>query len=155
MRSAAPKRMACVVAILWALDSVALLRAQIGIGTWVKQGETSAVGGLTMTVEACCNGGRRFIYRVSGSANVLMTIESPMDGTDVPVLAAGKPTGETMGIKRLDDRHTLTVLKMNGKTFGTSTATLSADGRTLVVENDITSAVGGQVGKEKETWVRK
>ena len=156
MRNVATKRLACAIAILWALDSAAPLRAQIGVGTWVRPSETSADGGLTMTVEACCNGGRRLIYRVIGSDNVIMTVESPMDGTDVPVLVAGKPTGETMGIKRLDDRHTVAVLKMNGKTFGTSTAVLSADGKTLVVENDITSAVGGQAGgKQKETWVRK
>jgi hypothetical protein len=109
-----------------------------------------------MTVEACCKGGLRLIYRITGRADVLMAVESPMDGTDVPVLAAGKPTGETMGIKRLDDHHTFTVLKMNGTTFGTSKSTLSADGKTLTIENEYTSAVGGlTVGKQTDTWVRK
>ena len=45
---------------------------------------------------------------------------------------------------------------MNGTTFGTSKGTLSADGKTLTVENEVTSAVGGQpVGKQRETWVLK
>ena len=45
---------------------------------------------------------------------------------------------------------------MNGKAIGTSQATRSADGKTLTVINDYTSAVGGQpVGKSTETWVRK
>ena len=150
------KRFVCGVVILWALDSASSLRAQIPIGTWVKQGEASAAGALTMTVEACCNGGRRLIYRINGSGDPLMTIESPMDGRDVPVLVAGKPSGETMGIKLVDDHHLLAVVKMNGKMFGTSRATLSADGKTLTVENEVTSAAGGQpVGKQTETWVRK
>jgi hypothetical protein len=109
---------------------------------------------MTMTVEACCNGGRRLIYRTTGS-DVVVTVESPFDGSDVPVMIGGKPSGETMGIKRVDANHTVTVLKMNGKMFGTSKATISADGRTLTVENDYTSAAGGQPGKNMETWVRK
>ena len=155
MTSATAKRFACVMAMFWAIDSASSLRAQISIGTWVRPSDPSAAA-LTMTVEACCNGGRRFIYRISGQSDVLMTIESPMDGTEVPVLVAGKPSGETMGIKRVDDHHTFTVVKMNGKTFGTSKAALSADGKTLTIENEFTSEAGGQaVGKATETWVRK
>lgn len=109
-----------------------------------------------MTVEACCSGGFRLIYRITGNSDFVMTVESPMDGRDVPVLVAGKPSGETMGIKRVDDHHTLTVLKMNGKTFGTSKSTLSADAKALTVETEYTSTAGGQaVGKQTQTWVRK
>ena len=155
MTSVTAKRFTCVVVIVWALDFASPLRAQIGLGTWVQQSNASP--GLTMTVEACCNGGRRFVYRINGQTDVLMTIESPMDGREVPVLAAGgKPTGETMAIQRVDDRHTFTVVKMDGKPFGTSKATLSADGKTLTVENEITFTGGGQTaGKQTETWVRK
>lgn len=50
----------------------------------------------------------------------------------------------------------LGVLRMNGKPFGTSKAALSADGKTLSVENDFSMSVGGgTVGKSAETWVRK
>ena len=108
-----------------------------------------------MTVEACCNGGRRLIYRIVG-VEMLVTIESPFDGSEAPVLVGGKASAETMGIKRVDDHHTIAVLKMNGKTFGTSRAALSADGKTLTVENDYTSTAGGQpIGKQTEIWVRK
>jgi len=34
----------------------------------------------------------------------------------------GKPTGVTMGIKRVDDRHTVASLKMKGTIYGTSRA---------------------------------
>ena len=108
-----------------------------------------------MTIEACYNGGRRVIYRMVGTETV-MTVESPFDGSDAPVLVDGKPSGETMGIKRVDDHHTITVVKMNGKTFGTSKATFSADGKTITVENNYTSTAGGPpVGKQTEVWVRK
>lgn len=109
-----------------------------------------------MTVEACCKGGLRFVYRIAGMTDAIMTIESPMDGTDVPVMAGGKPTGETMSIKRVDATHTFTVVKMNGKPFGTSKATLSTDGKTLTIENEFTSDIGGPpVGKQTDIWVRK
>jgi hypothetical protein len=147
---------AVALSMLWALATASVLHAQLGLGTWVRQSPSTAGTELVMTVEACCAGGRRLIYRVGDAGPELMTIESPLDGTDVPVLAAGKPTGQTMGIKRVDDRHTTTVLKMNGRTFGTSKATLSADGRTLTVENDVSVAGADRAaGKQTEIWVRR
>ena len=85
-----------------------------------------------------------------------MTVESRLDGSEAPVLLGGKPSGETMAIKRIDDHHAVTVMTMNGKPFGTSKATLSADGKTLTVENDFSAGVAGQqAGRSTETWVRK
>jgi len=108
-----------------------------------------------MTVELCCRTGRRLIYRIPGIDGVL-TVESPFDGSEVPVLLGGKPSGETMAIKQTDDRHWTTILKMNGQLFGTSNGTLSADGRTITVENDFATTVGGNpAGKSTETWVKK
>jgi hypothetical protein len=130
-------------------------QAQIAIGTWVKQGATPGQPGLSMVVEACCGGsGRKLIYKAGET--VVLTIESALDGTDAPEMAMGKPTGETMGIKRVDDHHTMTVLKLNGQQFGTSMATISDDGKTLTIENNITAPLGGhKVGKTTDTWVRK
>jgi hypothetical protein len=131
------------------------LRAQGAVGTWVKQSGRMGAGAMSMTVEACCNGGRRLIYHVAGS-DMVLTVESPLDGSDVPVMIAGKPSGQTMGIKRVDDHHTVTVLKINGKPYGTSKAALSADGTLLTIESEYTSTIGGQaIGKITETWVRK
>ncbi len=152
MASVALQRIA--FGVVWAMGA-APLHAQVGVGTWVQQSGPRAAA-LTMTVEACCNGGRRLIYRITGRSDVLLTVDSPMDGSDAQVMAGGKPTGETMAITRVDDRHALTVLKMNGQRFGTSRATLSPDGRTLTIENDITSAAAGQsIGKRTDIWVRK
>jgi hypothetical protein len=137
----------------------AALDAQISLGTWVKQaadGKTPA-DDLTLTVEACCNGGRRLVYRMPNAPpSLTMVLESPFDGTEAPVLLGGKPTGETMAIKRVDDHHLVSVIKQNGKQFATSKATLSADGKTLTVETDVTSADAGQpLGKTTEIWIRK
>jgi hypothetical protein len=41
---------------------------------------------------------------------------------------------------------------MNGEPFGTSSATLSADGKTLTVINEMAS---GATGKVTETWTKQ
>ena len=156
MTTVTARSLACGVALLGALGSATSLHAQMGIGTWVRK-STASMPGMTMTVEACCNGGRRLIYHVDiNGTETLLTVESRFDGSDAPVLMAGKPSGQTMGIKRVDDHHLSAVVKMNGTVFGTSKATLSADGKTLTIINDYTSSAGGQpVGKNTEIWVRK
>jgi hypothetical protein len=68
-------------------------------------------------------------------------------------MVAGKPSGQTMAIKRVDDRHYSAVVKMNGQPFGTYQSTVSADGKTMTVES-ITQG-GGQTFKVTETWLRK
>jgi len=149
-------RLRAAAVVIWVLGSGPTLLAQMGVGTWVQQSVGASPGALTMTVEACCNGGRRLVYRAINSPDVMMTVESPFDGTDAPIMAGGKPTGGTMGIKRVDDRHTVASLKMKGTIYGTSRATLSPDGKTMTVESEITSASSGQpVGKQTEVWVRK
>jgi hypothetical protein len=149
------KRLAYGAAV-FALGSTQSLHAQIDVGTWVRQ-STASMPGMTMTVQACCNGGRRLIYHVDiQGTEMLLTVESRFDGSEAPVLIGGKPSGETMAITRVDDHHTSAILRMNGRLFGTSKATLSADGRTLTVINDFTNSAGGQpVGKSTEVWVRK
>ena len=109
-----------------------------------------------MTVEACCGSGRRLIYRSPG-ADTPMTVESPFNGSEVPVLMDGKPTGQTMAITQTDARHWTTIVKVKGQVFGTSKATLSADGRTLSIENDMSATIGtnNPASKSTETWVKK
>ena len=108
-----------------------------------------------MTITACCSGGRHIDFRLNGGTTV-MTLESRLDGQEAPVLVDGKPSGETMAIQRVDAHHTTTVVKLNGQPFGTSKATLSADGRTITVANDFSGSVGSQqAGKFTEVWVRQ
>ena len=141
----------CGVAILWAIGSQGLARAQIGVGTWVQK--SGAMVGTTLTVEECCDGGRRLTYRMTGT-DVVMIVESKFDGSDATVMLNGKASDQTMAINRVDDLHTVAVLKMKGQPYGTSKGTLSADGRTLTVENEM--KMGGQEpGKTTEVWVKK
>jgi hypothetical protein len=151
MRSlAALKRVTCSLAFLSAVGWATQAHAQFGAGsTWVR---TDLKGvGITMKAEACCNGGLRLIYQIPipNRPAMTMTVDSPMDGTEMPALVEGKPSGETMAVKRLDDHHYSAVVKMSGKPFGTSNGTVSADGKTLTVESV------SQAGKIIETWVRK
>ena len=149
------RALACGIAV-FAATSIQPAFAQLEIGTWVRQ-PIPGMPDMTMTIEACCNGGRRLSYHfMAGNTDMLMTLETRLDGAESPVLVDGKPSPGTMAIKRTDQHHASTVIKMNGALAGTNTATLSADGKTLTVVNDFSTQVGAQsVGKFTEIWVRK
>jgi hypothetical protein len=148
------KASTCVIAVLFALIYGSSLQAQFSVGTWVQ---TAPMKGLTMTVEDCCKGGRRLIFHVTlGQKTQTMVVESRFDGSDAPVLVDGKPSGEMLALKRVDERRTTTVFKRNGKVFRTSTSAESADRMTLTVENEFIDTGDGRVtGKMTETYVRK
>jgi hypothetical protein len=115
------------------------------------------MAGMTMSIAACCNGGRRLTYHVDiNGTEMLLIVETKLDGSEAAVMMNGQPSGETMAITRLDSHHSSAVLKMNGQLFGTSKATLSANGRTLTVIDDFSSSVGGQqAGRFTEVWVKQ
>jgi hypothetical protein len=151
----ATRRLIGVCAFLLALGCLDQAYAQLGVGTtWVR---TDAKGkGIILTVEACCKGGLRLIWQIpsmGGQPASTMTIDSPMDGTEAPMLIGGKPTGQTMAIKRVDDRHYMATVKMNGKPFGTSNGAVSADNKTMTVDSAF--GTGSPTEKTVETWVRK
>ena len=148
------KASASVIAVLFALASGSSLQAQFSVGTWVQ---TAPMKGLTMNVEDCCSGGRKLIFHITlGQKTQTMIVEARFDGSDAPVLVDGKPNGETMALKRVDERRTTTVFKRNGKVYRTSTTTESADRMTLTVENAFVDAGDGRVtGKMTETYARK
>lgn len=149
------RALACGIAV-FAVTSIRPVYAQLEIGTWVRQ-PIPGMPDMTMTIEACCNGGRRLSYHfLAGKTDMLMTLETRLDGAESPVLVDGKPTPGTMAIKRTDEHHASTVIKQNGAIFGTSTATLSADGKTLTVVNEYTNSPGApSPGKLTEIWIRK
>jgi len=146
-------RLVCVAAFLSLLARASQANAQWAVGTtWNR---TDAEGkGVTMSVAACCNGGYRLTYQMppmGGQPAMVLTIDSPLDGTDVPTLIGGKPSGQTMAVKRVDDHHYTAVVKLNGQPMMTSTGVVSADGKTMTVE-DVTQGAGT---KTVETWTRK
>ena len=124
------------------------------VGTWVKKDEASNPK-ITLTIEQWGSNQAKLTWNVKQAALVL-TIVSKLDGNDAPLLANGKPSGETMAIKLIDKRHSSTVVKMNGKLFGASKGAFSEDFKTLTVENDFSGSAGGnQAGKSTEVWIRK
>ena len=129
--------------------------AQLGVGTtWVRTDEQGK--GVVLNIEACCNGGRRLVYHLpprAGQPASTMSIDSPMNGAEAPTLIAGKPSGQTMAIKRVDDHHVTAILKVNGQQTATYSATVSPDDKSMTVEGVI--GAGSQTLKVTETWVRK
>ena len=157
MRSVSPtRRLIGSLAFLSAVGWASQAHAQLGVGTtWLRTDEQGK--GIVLNVEACCNGGLRLIYHIppmGGQPATTLTVDSPMNGTEVPALVAGKPSGETMANKRVDDHHYSAVVKMGGKPFLTSNGTVSADGKTMTVES-ITQTPAGKGQTIIETWVRK
>jgi hypothetical protein len=67
----ATMRLRAAAVVIWVLGSGPTLLAQMGVGTWVQQSVGASPGALTMTVEACCNGGRRLVYRAINSPDVM------------------------------------------------------------------------------------
>lgn len=129
--------------------------AQLAVGTtWVR---TDAAGkGIVLNVEACCNGGLRLVYQIPPMGDQpasTMSVDSPMNGTEVPTLIAGKPSGQTMAIKRVDDHHVTAIVKMNGQPFATYKGTVSLDNKSMTVDG--VYGTGSQAQKITETWVRK
>jgi hypothetical protein len=124
------------------------------IGTWVKKTEPGKPA-MTLTIEAWGAGKGKLTWNIKEPAMAL-TILAAMDGSEAPLLINGKPSGETMAIKLVDKLHANTVVKMGGKPFGTSKATFSPDFKTMTVENEFSSSVGGNpAGKATEIWTRK
>ena len=125
--------------------------AQIAVGEWART--DAAGGGMTMTVASCCSGGYRLTYHVpvQGGQPLTLTVDLPMDGTEASVVSGGKPTGQTMSAKRLDDHHYTGAMKQNGQVSLTNSATLSADGKTLTVIDTI----GASKLKVTEVWSKK
>jgi hypothetical protein len=88
-----------------------------------------------------------------GFVSIVLT---PLDGKDVLVLVNGKPSDQTMGIKKIDSRHTVTVVKIQGKEMAISKSELSPDGKVLTVETDYaTPNPTGLAGKQIQYWDRQ
>ena len=143
------------LAVLLVLSWAGPANAQLAIGNWAR---TDPGGkGMTLTVEACCQGGLRLIYHLPAMGDqppTDMTVDSPMNGTEVPVVMNGKPTGQTMAIKRVDAYHITGVVKYNGELTVTSSSTIAPDGKSARTES-ISHLSGEKTFTVIETWVRK
>lgn len=127
------------------------------VGTWTKKAKPGQPT-MTLTIEAWGKGKAKLVWTFKGQGmdGVIMSVASALDGKDAPVLLNGKDSGEMMAISLVDKLHSLTVVTMKGKPFGTSKGTFSPDFTTLTVENDFSTSVGGNpAGKTTEVWTRR
>ena len=127
------------------------------IGTYVMKAKDGKPE-TTLKIEEWGPGKAKLVWHFKGRGmdGMSMSLISSLDGKDAPLVLNGKPSGETMAIKLIDKLHSSTIVRMNGQPFGTSKATFSADFKTMTVENDFASSVGGnQAGKTTEVWVRQ
>ncbi|TKB89549.1 MAG: hypothetical protein E8D41_13155 [Nitrospira sp.] len=123
-------------------------------GAWVLRVPPQE-GRLIMTVEEV-DTGWTLTYQVVGPdapASTVSTVQTPLNGKEVPLLVNGKPSGQTMGIKRIDTYRTVTILKFKGKETGVSKAEVSPDGKVLKIEIDYVSS--NPIGKEIQYWDRQ
>ena len=146
--------MVMVTALLLLVGESPVAAADSPVGSWVKKAEAGKPV-MTLDIEEWSPGKAKLTWHIA-QANMVLTIVLPLDGTSAPLLINGKPSGETMSTKLVDKLHTTTIVKMNGKPFGTSKATFSADYKTMTVENEYSESMGGnQAGKSTEVWTRK
>jgi len=149
------KRMALFVVLL-ALSSESWA-ASPWSGVWVLRDSTKGFR-LTMTLVEV-GAGWKITYRIpvpdarGAAVSSVMTIETKLDGKEVPNLVDGKPSGQTMEIRKIDSRHTFTVVKFQGKQTGISKSELSPDGKVIKTENEIAvSGPNGMAGKKIQYW---
>jgi hypothetical protein len=148
------RRIAFVVGLL-SLSSMAWADG-LWNGTWVLR-EAEPGGQLTMILEEMSTGWN-VTYKVvgPGAAGASDThIMTSLDGKDVPVLIDGEPSGQTMGVTKIDSHHTVNVIKSKGKEIGVSKAELSTNGKVIKVETDYSdSNPGAPAGKQIQYWDR-
>lgn len=149
------KRMACFVALL--AMSTPLWAASPWSGVWLMRDSTPGFR-LKMTIEEA-GAGWKITYRIPapntrGAATTsIMTVETALDGKDAPNLVDGKPSGQSMQIRKIDERHIYAILKFEGKQTGISKSELSADGKTITAENDyLDSPADGSTSKQIQHW---
>ena len=143
----------CFLALV-ALASVAVFAAPAGaadspVGTWLRLDDQGKLGSMTLIIEVW-DKTAKLTYAVPGKGDVQFSVVSPLDGSDAPLTVNGSPSGESMGIKKVDKHHAVTVLKRNGKIVGTSKSTFSDDFTQLMVETDYGASTSGRLGRETD-----
>ena len=145
--------MKCITRVFCLLSLISMVRAQsLPVGTWVRRPNNDSVN-ATLLIEAAGTGRKlTFKAQVAGGASTTMVVTTQMDGKDAQVSVDGKPSGQTMAMRMLDDRHIVNVLKINGNTMATQKSEISPDGK--MIKTDTTASVPGQQNGT-EYWDKK
>jgi hypothetical protein len=145
--------MKCIVLVIWLAGLAPILRADMfAVGTWVRRPNKDG-GSSTMVIETV-GSGRKLTFKVAtaGGGTATMIVATQLDGKDATVYVDGKPSGETMAIRLVDDHHAINVIKMNGNPMVTQKSELSPDGKVIKVEST-PGVSGAEYGTEY--WDKK
>ena len=144
--------MKCIPLVVCLAGTISILRADsLPVGTWVRRDNKGGVG-ATLVIEAA-GAGVKLTFRVTirGQATGTLICTTKGDGKEEIVFMDGKPSGETMSIRRIDDRHTTNVVK-NGPVVVNQKSEVSADGKVITTESTPVSPPGP---KTVEYWDKK
>src|SRR3954465_2859008 len=103
------RRLAAMVLAASLMGAPTAEAADSPIGTYLKKVEAGKPA-MTLTIEQWAPGKAKLTYRIH-DPRMGLTIASALDGSEARVLINGKPSGETMAIKRLDNLHSSTIVK--------------------------------------------
>ena len=150
--------MKCIALVICLASTVPILRAEsLPAGTWVlrenKDGTNSTMINSTMIIEAAGSGvkiTRKTTFRGGGTNTMVCTTQG--DGKDEIVFMDGKPSGMTMAIRRVDDRHSTAVGKLGPTVYMNQKSEVSADGKVMTTESTPVSPPGP---KTVEYWDKK
>lgn len=150
------KRSSSIIAltiVCLALAGSLLAQNTAFVGTWKLNADKSkfaagkAPKSLTRTVSA---DGDTLTYKFDGvgadGSAITYGFVSKLDGKDVEVTGNGMPYGaDHIAIKKVNSHETSATLKKGDKAVGSSTATVSHDGKMLTINSKGTDAEGKPV----------
>jgi len=116
------------------------------IGTWKLNTAKSSGGSLpkseTRTYAAAPGGGLALSWKRVGADGKETSVQATYkyDGKDYPV--TGSRDFDSLSVTRVDANTTHGTQKRMGKPVGTSTRTISKDGKTMTLVSELTSAKG-------------
>jgi hypothetical protein len=119
------------------------------IGTWKMNAAKStfksgtAFTTQTRTYAQSDKGITVTIKGMAGGKETSMTATYMFDGKEYPVM--GNPDWDTLTGKQVDANKAEFTFKKGGKVVGTSSRTVSKDGKTMTAESNYTDAKGGKV----------
>ncbi|MGB6430705.1 MAG: hypothetical protein WBF06_08970 [Candidatus Acidiferrales bacterium] len=129
-----------------------------GEATRVEKGPagSSAISGSWQTtkMQSVSDNGLLFTYKVEGDSATMTTptgqsYTAKLDGTDAPYM--GDPGTTSVSVKRMGDNTIEETDKRDGKVIDVSRMTVSADGKTMTIENtDVLHGTTSQFTAEKQ-----
>jgi hypothetical protein len=141
------RRKTCLALTFFVASAIMLGADNPRAGTWKQNLEKSTYSAgpkpttpATLRIEAVGSGERMTVNGSSEGKPITYSYTSTADGKTFPT--PGSPYGDMGSIKTIDTRTTEMVYTRNGKVSRKARRTVSADGKTLIIEATGTNAKG-------------